>query len=80
MELTILIAMRKCRPLGKLKLKLRIVKVLPEQATEVAISPVVAFQFTVSCAASDNVPVRTSHDLATRNYNPSPSPCSANSR
>ena len=56
MELTILIAMRKCRPLGKLKLKSRIVKMLPDQATEVAISPVAASQFTVSRAASNDAP------------------------
>ena len=80
MELTILIATRKFRPLGKLKLKSRIVKTLPDQMTKVAISPVAASQFTVSRAASDNTLARNSHDLTTRNYNPCPSLCSANSR
>ena len=73
MALTILIANQKCRPLGELKLKLRMVKtVLLDQTTEV-------FLQLVSRAASDNAPVRNRHDLATQNYlpSPSPSPCSA---
>ena len=76
MALTIL--MRKCRPLGKLKLKLRMVKMLQDQTTEVAISPVAASQL-VSHTASDNAPARTSDDLALQNYHPSPSSCSADS-
>ena len=78
MAFTILIAIRKCRPLGKLKLKLRMVKMLLDLTMEVAISPVAASQL-VSRAASDNAPAQTSHNLATRNYLPSPSPCSTNS-
>ena len=50
---------------------------LPDQTTalSIAISPVAASQL-VSRTVSDNAPVRTSHDLAMRNYHPSLSPCS----
>ena len=43
-----------------------------------SISPVATSQL-VSRAASDNAPARTRYGLATRNYLPSPSPCSTNS-
>ena len=73
MALTILIAMRKCHPLGELKLKSRMVKtVLPDQTMEVLLQ-------LVSRAASDNAPARNRHYLAMQNYHPSLNPCSTNS-
>ena len=42
------------------------------------ISPVATSQLVLH-TVSDNAPVQTRHGLATRNYLPSPSPCSANS-